>query len=232
MVAEQLTNTLGINFSNLFKGISTAGYALFYIILIAAAITFFYILIIRPLTYKIKVVIWAARGGTGMVEAQDKAKIIRGGFFRKSPVAKLKLLKRKLTLPVPEISHFVRSEKGDTIYYYKYGDTDYVPVIFSELTEKFKDLALNPSEEDMKLWWLSENKALLLRNQTADFLTKYAPMLMMGALIILIIIVTWIIAGTLKEYIGAVGAVGSNLKEVAASLAQAHSATVPTPTGT
>lgn len=212
--------SFGSSFANIFGGIMKGGYIMLYIAIFAIIAFVLGYVIIRPLRYKIRVIIWAARGGTGIVEAVDKGRIVRGGgLFNKSPVGKLKLMKRKLALPIPEINHFVRGEKGDTIYYYKYGDTDYVPIMFGELKEKFTDLQLNPSEEDMKLWWISEHKDLVNRNSTKDFINKYGMLIAAGGIIIGIIIVTWIISGTLKEYISAAQTIAAETAKMAENMA-------------
>lgn len=222
---------VNLDLSGMFTGAMRTGYIIGVAIAIFIVIAVLWYFIVRPMSYKIRVIIWAARGGTGIVEGTDKAKITKGGLFNKSPIAKLKFFKRKVSLPVPELNHFVRGEKGDSIYYYKYGESDYAPIVFSELTEKFKDLALNPSEEDVKLWWLSENKSLLMRNTAKDFLAKYGQYLMFGGLILCIIVVTWIISGVLKEYIGAAQNVGEQLKTITGNMAvaKAPAATTPPP---
>lgn len=221
---------LGNTVSNFTSGLVSAGsvvlQGLIFIIFIAIIGWF----IIRPLTYKIRIVLWTERAG-GIVEAHDKAKIIRSGLFSKSPVMKLKLLKRNLSLPVPDLKHFVRTEKGDTIYYYKYGELDYVPVIFKELVDKFKDLKFNPSEEDIRMWWVYEQKELIKRNTMKNTLLQYAPYLALGGVILLIIIVAWMLNGTMKDLITTGGQIAEAMKTASQNLnAAAHQGAVtPTP---
>lgn len=210
-------NLLGFSIGGLFDTIFKTGATIAIVVgvlLIIALIGYF---VIRPVRYKIKIVLWANRAGN-IVEDYDRAMITKGGMFSKSIVQKLRLLKRKVNLPVPDPGYFIRGVKGDTIYYYKFGNNDYTPILpkFSNPDVKFV-----PSEADTEMWHIYEQKEMLRRNTASDFLSKYGPFIAVGMIILGLIIVSWMINGTLKELISTAAGVAEAMKDAAASLAAA-----------
>ena len=213
-----IDNLLGFNLGSLFDSIFKTGATIFTVVIVLLIIGIIAWFVLRPIRYKIRVVLWANRAGN-IVEDYDRATITSGaGFFSKSMVQKLRLLKRKVNLPVPDPSYFIRGVKGDTIYYYKFGNKDYAPILpqFSNPTVKFV-----PSEADTEMWHIYEQKEMLKRNTVSDFMSKYGPFIAVGMIIIGLIVVSWMINGTLKELIGTAGSVAESMKEAAASLAAA-----------
>jgi hypothetical protein len=71
------------------------------------------------------------------------------------------------------------------------------------------------------MWHIYEQKEMLKRNTVSDFMSKYGPFIAVGIIIIGLIVVSWMINGTLKELIGTAASVGEAMKEAAASLAAA-----------
>jgi hypothetical protein len=212
-----IDNLLGFSVGSLLDGIFKAGATILIVVSVLGVLGLIAYFVIRPARYNIRVVLWANRAGN-IIEDYDRALITTGGLFSKSIVQKLRLLKRKVNLPVPDPGYFIRGVKGDTIYYYKFGNRDYAPILpqFSNPTVKFV-----PSEADTEMWHIYEQKEMLKRNTVSDFMSKYGPFIAVGIIIIGLIVVSWMINGTLKELIGTAASVGEAMKEAAASLAAA-----------
>jgi len=213
-----IDNLLGFNLGSLFDTIFKTGATIFIVVMLLFIIGIVAWFVIRPIRYRIRVVLWANRAGN-VVEDYDRATITKGGgFFNKSVVQKLRLLKRKVNLPVPDPQYFIRGVKGDTIYYYKFGNKDYAPILpeFSNPAVKFV-----PSEADTEMWHIYEQKEMLKRNTMSDFMSKYGPFIAVGIIIIALIVVSWMINGTMKQLITTAGSVAEAMKDAAASLAAA-----------
>lgn len=207
---------LGFNLSGFLSSFFKAGATILVVVVVALVIGLVAYYVLRPLRYKIRVVLWANRAGN-VIEDYDRAMITAGaGFFSKSVVQKLRLLKRKLNLPIPDPKYFIRGAKGDTVYYYKFGNKDYAPILpeFNNPAVKFV-----PSEADTEMWHIYEQKEMVKRNTMSDFMSKYGPFIAVGIIIIGLIVVSWMINGTLKQLIGTAGQVGEAMKDAAASLA-------------
>ncbi len=207
------------------QNVIKTGYLAAEVVLAAAVLFIFYWFVIRPTTYNIGITIWEERAG-GIVETNDRGKIVVGkggllGFFTKDNVRRLKLLRKKFDLPVPTNDHFVRTTTGDKVYYYRYGQTDYQPVIFKELTEKFADLHFNPSSEDIKLWHIQESKDVLRRNTVVNKLQHVLVPIMIGVIFVMIIVATYMITGTLKNYISSSQAIATAQQETAEAIREA-----------
>ena len=209
---------LGFDFTGILNSILSVGGTILLVGLAAAVLGVIGYFVLRPLGYKIKVVLWAVRAN-GIVQGEDKAKIISGNsFFRKDGVDKLSFFKRKIKLPVPDPKFFIRGEKSDTIYYYKYGAKDYTPIA---PTFSNPEVSFVPSEEDTKMWHLYEVKDLIRRNTMKTFMSQYGQYIALGAVVILIIVVAWMVTGVMKELISTAASVGQNMEDAAASLAAA-----------
>ncbi len=212
-----LGGILGFSFSGLMSSLWKigAGVAAAAAVAVFAGVILYYV--IRPLRYKIRIVLWANRAGN-VVEDYDRAMISKGGFLTKSIIQKLRLLKRKVNLPIPDPRYFIRGVKGDTIYFYKFGNNDYAPILpqFSNPDVKFV-----PSEADTEMWHIYEQKEMIKRNTVQDIMSKYGPLIAIGAIVIVVIIVTWMITGVMKQLIGTAGSVGESMRQAAEALGNA-----------
>lgn len=213
-----LGNLLGFNVSSLFSSIFKTGATILVVVLVVLVIGLLAYFVLRPLRYKIRVVLWANRAGN-IIEDYDRAMVTKGGgLFSKSVVQKLRLLKRKLNLPVPDPKYFIRSVKGDTIYYYKFGNKDYSAILPSFSNP---EVLFVPSEADTEMWHIYEQKEMQKRNTMSDFMSKYGPFIAVGIIVIALIVVSWMINGTMKQLISTAGSVAEAMKDAAASLAAA-----------
>lgn len=184
------------------------GYALLLVILLIAA----YFFIIRPLSFKVRVLIIARRSGGAPQFAYD-----RGKYIKKDGVERFILLKRsgffgkKLTLEPPEYDDLVLGERGqNTLVLEKTGEHDYRPI---HVEDVFENSPFKPTDADMKNWLVMEHKLDYQKYTRESFWSKYGSQVMLIGAMALIMIMLWMTLGKVDSISQSLGGASNKMAQ-------------------
>jgi hypothetical protein len=200
---EGITSSLGNTFNA--TNFLMVGKIISYVMLGVGLAIIVWLFIIRPTTFKIKVIIIARRSGGMPQIAYDKGK-----YIRKDRIEKFIFLKRsgvfgnKLNIASPNADDRVVGEKGESVLIFeKFGEFDYRPL---HVSDTFQNSPFIPTDANVKAWMVLEQKLALQKYQKQTFWQQYGPIVFFLGAMVLIMIMLWMTLGKVSEISGALGA--------------------------
>jgi hypothetical protein len=195
------------------------GQTLFAILVIGVIYWFF----LRPMFYKIRVIILARRGGEGsVIVGYDKGKYGKD----RNGIEKFNLLKRKqATIKYPEYKYIQPTERGaGTLFLFKFGENDYTPI---DVSDTFVNSPFMAVDSDHRNLLAIEHRAVAQKYAKTSRWKEFAPYLLIFGGLIIIMVMFWMLTGQLQGVASAVGGASNNLADAVRELSVAGSGVAP-----
>jgi hypothetical protein len=200
--------------------IVTIGKIMSYAFLIVVCLVALWFFVLRPMTYKVRVVILSRRSGGMPSYSFD-----RGKFIKQKGIVKFVLLKKsgigsllgyKWTMPPPDYDLLTIDDRGQSVLTLeKFGEYDYKPL---KVSDTYSNSPFHTVDSDVKYWMTLEMKQAAQKYAKMKFFDKYGGFIMFMIGMVLCIVILWMTLGKVSELSGALANAGDKMAQAVSDL--------------
>lgn len=202
--------SLNVNYATIVAVGKIMSYA-FLIVICLVALWFF---VLRPMSYKIRVIILSRKSGGMPSFSFDRGKYVKlkGGIVKFVLLAKSgfgSIFGYKWTMPPPDYEHLTLDNKGGSVLVLeKFGEHDFKPL---HIADTYANSPFETVDSDVKYWMTLEMKQAAQKYTSMNFFDKYGGFIMFMIGMVMVVVILWMTLGKVSEMSGALAVAGDKM---------------------